>query len=214
MCHLASRSVVVGQHVKKGDKLGVMGTTGLSTGAHTHFEVRKYGTRTVVNPSEYTGIPNILGIYESELKTASANSVDVMYQVYSKGKWWEEVVNYNDNNSDGYAGVPRYPIQALKIHLSNGSIKYRVHTKNGQWWDWITDNTGTGYNAYAGVLGRDIDMIQMKLVGDIANKYKVKYRVSSLGKEYFNWVDGDSTTDYAGMPGYSIDKIQIGIEKK
>ena len=67
MCHLKSRAVVKGQKVTKGQKLGVMGSTGKSTGAHTHFEVRKKGTSTAVNPSDVFGIPNKVGTYNSEV---------------------------------------------------------------------------------------------------------------------------------------------------
>ena len=66
MCHLASRFVAKGQKVKKGDKLGVMGNTGYSFGAHTHFEVRKKGTSTTVDPADFIGIPNKVGMYTSE----------------------------------------------------------------------------------------------------------------------------------------------------
>lgn len=67
MCHLKSRAVVKGQKVTKGQKLGVMGSTGKSTGPHTHFEVRKKGTSTAVNPSDVFGIPNKVGTYNSEI---------------------------------------------------------------------------------------------------------------------------------------------------
>lgn len=67
MCHLKSRAVVKGQKVTKGQKLGVMGNTGYSFGAHTHFEVRKKGTSTAVNPSDVFGIPNKVGTYNSEI---------------------------------------------------------------------------------------------------------------------------------------------------
>lgn len=39
--HLDSYSVKVGQKLKKGQQLGVMGTTGASTGIHLHFEIHK-----------------------------------------------------------------------------------------------------------------------------------------------------------------------------
>ena len=41
--HLASFRVQQGQTVVKGVPIGVMGSTGRSTGAHLHFEIRQNG---------------------------------------------------------------------------------------------------------------------------------------------------------------------------
>ncbi|WP_347548227.1 peptidoglycan DD-metalloendopeptidase family protein [Pseudalkalibacillus hwajinpoensis] len=49
--HLASISVSVGDTVQKGSKIGMMGTTGKSTGIHLHFEVYKNGE--LQNPMKY-----------------------------------------------------------------------------------------------------------------------------------------------------------------
>ena len=62
-CHMDSRAVSVGQRVQVGTKLGVMGNTGYSFGAHCHFEVRtKNNVRT--NPAKFLGIPNITAVYK------------------------------------------------------------------------------------------------------------------------------------------------------
>ncbi|OME09351.1 hypothetical protein BSK64_02360 [Paenibacillus odorifer] len=49
--HLKSISVSTGQRLEQGGKIGVMGSTGRSTGTHLHFEIRKNGT--AVNPMKY-----------------------------------------------------------------------------------------------------------------------------------------------------------------
>jgi murein DD-endopeptidase MepM/ murein hydrolase activator NlpD len=63
-CHMDSRSAKVGDEVKLGDILGVMGSTGKSTGPHTHFEIRnKFGDS--LNPSLVLDfIKNVRGTYE------------------------------------------------------------------------------------------------------------------------------------------------------
>ncbi|WP_034550923.1 peptidoglycan DD-metalloendopeptidase family protein [Carnobacterium funditum] len=54
--HMVSGSLAVapGQNVSQGQQLGIMGTTGASTGVHLHFEVYVNGTR--VNPASYLGL--------------------------------------------------------------------------------------------------------------------------------------------------------------
>ncbi|MFC9540638.1 peptidoglycan DD-metalloendopeptidase family protein [Lysinibacillus sp. NPDC056959] len=51
--HLSSIEVKVGQVVEKGSVIGIMGSTGNSTGTHLHFEVKKNGS--LENPLTYVG---------------------------------------------------------------------------------------------------------------------------------------------------------------
>ena len=49
--HMSRVATTVGAHVKKGDLIGYVGSTGRSTGAHLHYEVRVGGES--VNPVPY-----------------------------------------------------------------------------------------------------------------------------------------------------------------
>lgn len=49
--HLSNYKVRVGQHVKRGDIIGLIGNTGRSQGSHLHYEVHKNGE--VINPIHF-----------------------------------------------------------------------------------------------------------------------------------------------------------------
>lgn len=69
-CHLASRAVKKGDKVKKGQRIGIMGNTGYSFGAHLHFEVRRNNKS--VNAADFLGIPNKTGTYNVRQMNAEA----------------------------------------------------------------------------------------------------------------------------------------------
>lgn len=64
-CHLSKINVSKGNKVTRTSVIGIMGSTGNSTGRHLHFEIRntsnKYGDTS--NPADYMGIPNKVGNY-------------------------------------------------------------------------------------------------------------------------------------------------------
>lgn len=190
-------SVKNGQYVKKGQVLGYMGNTGNSYGAHLHFEVWKGGTR--INPTEY-------------LEKDLPSKINVIYQTHDKvvHKYWGEITNYNNVNSNGYAGYIGHAMDGLKVRLSNGAkVYYQAHIKGGKWLPVVSkwDNTDEGY---AGIYNKDIDGISMRTEGCI-----LKYRVHLLNGGWLDWVSkmdiNDSVHGMAGIYGRTIDAIQIQV---
>lgn len=64
-CHCKELLVSVGQKVKTGDILGIMGQTGNAAGGydHCHFEVRATATGIGLDPTAYSGTDNAVGVY-------------------------------------------------------------------------------------------------------------------------------------------------------
>lgn len=66
--HLAAVKVIKGQTVDEGTILGIMGSTGNSSGPHLHFEVRRapWANRDEINPAVFLGIENKTGMVKVE----------------------------------------------------------------------------------------------------------------------------------------------------
>ena len=145
----------------------------------------------------------------------STNKIDVKYQVYAGGKWWGDIVNYNNVDYNGYAGYIGKPISGLRGNTVGtvahaGQLKYRVHQKGGGWLGWVTDRQKDKYgDNFAGILGKPIDGVQIK-----STKGTAVYRVHLKGGKWLAWVSKvDNTSEgYAGIYGKEIDAIQIRID--
>lgn len=196
--HMAYKSVTVkkGDKVKKGQVIGYMGNTGYSFGAHLHFEVWNGGTR--INPKPYIN---------ADLPT----KINVTYQTYDNHlkKYWSEIINYNNTNSNGYAGCIGHSVGGIRAKVSKGTITIQSHIKGGKWLSPITkwDNTSNGYS---GIYGKDIDMVMIK-----SSVGTARYRVHLKGGKWLSWITkydvNDSVNGMAGIYGKSIDAIQIEI---
>lgn len=73
--HLSKVLVKPGQRVKRGEKIGLMGSTGKSTGSHLHYEVLVRNKP--VNPVNYLSRDIELADYESIIDNAPKHSVSV-----------------------------------------------------------------------------------------------------------------------------------------
>lgn len=57
--HMSQRAVSAGQQVSKGQLIGYVGSTGISSGPHLHFEIRENGV--AVNPIKFFSSANLQG---------------------------------------------------------------------------------------------------------------------------------------------------------
>jgi murein DD-endopeptidase MepM/ murein hydrolase activator NlpD len=57
-CHMSQMAVSAGQQVRRGQVIGYVGTTGLSTGAHLHYEMYRNGQ--AINPASVAYVTRAL----------------------------------------------------------------------------------------------------------------------------------------------------------
>lgn len=147
-------------------------------------------------------------------------AVTVRYGLHTKnGGWLDEVVNFNNTNDNGYAGVPNGEHDYLYIKVDKGSVKYRVHTVGGGWLPWVTKGDKNDLvNGCAGIAGRAIDGVQIYYTTpDGYNYQQAWYRSQTTHRAGWLGVccdDGNSASGYdgwAGMLGEPTDRLQIKI---
>lgn len=149
--------------------------------------------------------------------TNGNKSIDVKYRAYV-GYWLPWVLNYNDYNGDGYAGVPFKGISGLQAYtIGNqeqvGNLQYRLHV-NGKWLSWVTDASSPPPEDYAGIKGKNTDGIQVKLINRPGYHAEVRVQLTSRSG-WLAWSSQYSggADDYAGIYGNNIDRVQIRIVK-
>lgn len=154
---------------------------------------------------------DIIGLYTEPQKNPTVQNV--YYKVYAGGRWYSEVKNLDD-----YAGDAIHAIKGIAVKTDIGSVKYRVHTRNGHWYPYVTGyNIQDGNNGYAGDLVNDIDMVEIYYTtpaGYVTRK--AKYRVAPVGKNYYQCQldneTGNGMDGYAGVAGVQLGKLQIVLE--
>lgn len=146
----------------------------------------------------------------------------IIYQVYSNKskRYYGEITNYNEVNSNGYAGgsVNDNYIGGIRAKLSNGAeVLLQSHTLNGKWYSKISSknyktNDTKDSKSYSGIYGRDIDGLAV-----YCEDYNIKYRVYANGR-WYGWISSKNTnidnlnSGMAGVFGQKITRIQMYVE--
>lgn len=104
--HLSKILVKQGDRVKIGDKIGVEGSTGHSTGSHLHYEVRKIPDNTTfMDITKFIGIPNEMGQYTQDELTAieiDPDIVEAMKKVQDKTGFSDDTMKKLYDSFDDY----------------------------------------------------------------------------------------------------------------
>jgi murein DD-endopeptidase MepM/ murein hydrolase activator NlpD len=133
--HMSQINVTVGQPVETGDVLGLVGSTGATTGPHLHFEVR-LGTNTffrTYNPELWMAPPQGWGVLVGRVTGAKGN---LLYQypveVYPlpSEKPMREILTYAEGavNSDPYY-QENLVLSDLPAGIYKLKLKYKVDEK-------------------------------------------------------------------------------------
>lgn len=132
-CHLSKVTCKVGDKISRTSKIGVMGSTGNSTGKHLHFEIRnssnKYADNT--SPAEYMGIPNKVGNYNTSCYQINNNS-STNSTASTTGEL--KTLNHNTNLRE----APGTDANIINLYIPNTTLyvlEPAVEEKDGYVWD-------------------------------------------------------------------------------
>lgn len=146
-CHLSAIKKYTGSRVNRSTVIGIMGSTGNSTGKHLHYEIRNASNKyaDVVSPADYMGIPNKVGTYNT--------SNYPIYRSHVQDIGWQNYVS--TGNISGTFGQGKR-IEAIEIE--SPEVQYRVHMQDIGWGEWCTNGKMAGTTGQS----RRIEAIEFK----------------------------------------------------
>ncbi len=181
--HLRSIAVKVNQSVSRVTRIGVMGNTGNSNGAHLHIEMRtsadKYGQ--VEDIAKYMGIPNKEGTYNSNDYQIGKG---IKYEVHIQDIGWQES---KENGEIAGTTGESLRIEAIKIN-ADFPIEYRTHVQDLGWLPWVKNRemsgtTGESKRVEAIEIKSEKEIIATAHIQDIGWQEKVVGKEIRIGTE-------------------------------
>lgn len=170
--------------------------------------------------AQITGGPVSGGSNPRPPAQSGGNHVPVTYELRKLGgQWLGAVTDFNNTDSDGFAGLPCNSHDLLVMSVNEGAIRYRSHVLNGGWQSWITraDKSDTLHGC-AGVHGKAIDGVQAYYTTPDGRAFmQVWYRSQTTKRS--GWLDvccDDGTSidgfdGWAGMYGEPLDRLQVYV---
>ncbi len=123
--HLKSGSVCVsvGQSVKRGQKLGIMGATGQATGVHLHFQIDKGSSASAINPYDY-----VFNGKEFESTPSGKKSNEEVAREVVRGDWGNGDERKRRLTEAGYDYSAVQSIVNQKLSGNNNASQKRYYT--------------------------------------------------------------------------------------
>ena len=178
------------------------------------------GTVAPISPTDGSGSTWSGGVTaaRSSFPKSSGASVNVHYALHTRGGGWlDEVTNFDDSTSEGFAGIPCASHDMLIAWADTGTLRYRVHTRESGWLDYVeAASYQDSVNGMAGIWGQTIDGVQMYYISPDGVWYQIYYRTQTAWRGgYLDECCDDGTTyggdDYAGIYGEPLDRLQVYI---
>lgn len=146
-------------------------------------------------------------------KPAQKVPTNVVYGLHQKGGGWlGEITNFNNSNSNGFAGLPSNKHDLLYMRVTHGSLKYRVHTIEDGWLGWVTNgNKNDTVNGCAGILGHTIDGVQAYFYTPSGEVYQQAHYRSQTAKRAGWLAPVVDDSGFAGIFGEPLDRLQVAI---
>lgn len=171
------------------------------------FYIDANGWTAYANASE---VPSY--IPEPAQRSTDLGKVNVTYALEkSDGQWWNPVTNFNNDNSDGYAGAPYTLHKGFKATVDKGNIRYQIHEKGGKWTREAADGEVLEVNG-------TIDGIACYYMTPEGYKYQQAwYRSQTVTRKGYLAVCcdyGNSVSGYdawAGAFNENLDRFQLAI---
>lgn len=227
--HMAEAAVKPGQKVRRGDVIGYVGSTGLSTGNHLHWETWRNGTpfdpRTVWNPQAPRRLPKrqprvIMSSAPSEVEVESSNlRGDTLPELLNSARQSLPV----EDRDGPRRGTPRLDafLQAISTQESGGNygavgVPTRSGTAYGKYQ--ILDSNIEGPSGWdMEALGRNIDIneflnspeLQEKIAQAKLANYFRQYGAAGAAKAWYagpgNAYTNSNSPQYGGpsINGYA-----------
>lgn len=146
-------------------------------------------------------------------KPAQKVQTNVVYGLHQKGGGWlGEITNFNNSNSNGFAGLPSNKHDLLYMRVTHGALKYRVHTIEDGWLGWVTNgNKNDTVNGCAGIAGHTIDGVQAYFYTPSGEVYQQAHYRSQTAKRAGWLAPVVDDSDFAGIFGEPLDRLQVAI---